>query len=94
MASPSAVAIFFNLNLVSKSRVNSLGFIGSSSNGLLPMCDEFARKRFRVRFSTGTHEKERADCERVKVACRCHGRILHQHLSAAIVSASSQFFAP
>ncbi|GLJ46932.1 hypothetical protein SUGI_0990410 [Cryptomeria japonica] len=58
MAPPSA-AIFFNLNLVSKSRVNSLGFRVSSSNGLLPMRAEFARNRLRVRFSTGTHEKEK-----------------------------------
>ncbi|GLJ07602.1 hypothetical protein SUGI_0070630 [Cryptomeria japonica] len=77
MALPSAAAIFFNLNLVSKSRVNSLGFRVSSSNGLLPMREEFARKRFRVRFSTGTNEKEKE-------------RIVNEKMS--LVIATSEFF--
>lgn len=95
MAPPSAAAIFFNLNLVSKSRVNSLGFSISSSNGLLPMCGEFARKRFCIRFSTGTHEKEKEKIvNEKKVVCCCYRRILHQHLSAVIVLTSSQFSHP
>lgn len=56
MAPPAAASsIFYNLNLVGKSRLNSLGYRVSSSNGLLPM----RGKRFRVRFSTSTHEKEK-----------------------------------